>query len=156
MNEPSQLSHFLEAPEKNRSLTAWGREEGRCAERSCAEKCFLLLQGTREPLFSKYTFSRHSHAVYPMRCYAPHLRAKLPDVMQASRHSYPQEAVFNTLSSLATTNHHKTCLPLLTLTAKPKERASILSPSWAALIWIYLTLQKECPGVSGLIQVAHT
>lgn len=87
MNEPSQLSHFLEAHKKNEPQPhCYGEEErGICREKwFCCCRCL----GGREPFFGKHVFSRHGEAVYPVPCYHCHLQAKLPDgPAWTSRHS---------------------------------------------------------------------
>lgn len=123
MNEPSQLSHFLEAHKKNEPQPhCYGEEErGVCREKwFCCCRCL----GGREPFFGKHVFSRHSEAVYLVSCYHCHLQPNC----QMGLPGHRDTAVFSTLpfyflSSLATSDRHKTRVPFLPLTAKLEEKA---------------------------------
>lgn len=156
MNEPSQLSHFLEAYEKNESQShclGAGRGE-RCREKLCWEKWFLLLQGTREPLFGKYAFSRQS-------CSLPHALLCTSPTGQTARRDAgikaqsPPRSCFQHPQFPGNHQPPQNTFAVINVDSQTRGKG-ILNPPRGTLIWTYLTLQKKCPGVRGLIHLAHT
>lgn len=128
MNEPSQLSHFLQAHEKNESQPHCYGEEGSCAERSgfCCWKNGLGNHSLA------YMYSEDT-VILSIPCLATVLTSR-PNC-QPARPGHQGTATewrakklfsmpsFRFLSSLATADHHKTSASL-SVTAKQEETVS--------------------------------
>lgn len=142
MNEPSQLSHFLEAHKKNEPQPhCYGEEErGVCREKwFCCCRCL----GGRESFFGKHVFSRHGEAVYLVSCYHCHLQAKLPDgPAWTSRHSCFQHSplLFPQFSGNLWSPQN-TCT-IFTFDSQTGGKGT-LDPSWSTLIQTYLLTRKS-------------
>lgn len=134
MNEPTQLSHFLEAYENDLQPHCYGKERGWCVDRSgfCCYRCL----GTRKPFFSKYVFSRHIPCPATTLTYRPNCQTGRPRHRGTATQGRAKKPLsmpsFPFFSSLATSDYRKTHAALLTPSAKPEEKGT-LSPSWATL-----------------------